>query len=706
MNGDDMEGRLRRSLTAVADGTRATNRWADVTARIADPGAARELDYVTVVAPRRRRPSRPLAAIVAFVAVVAGAFGVASLGGGDGSGTPEKAVEKVFAAIADEDPIGVLQAVAPSERKVLVPLLEQLSSKLEQLHVASGDLDLDRLGGVRFDVSDLRLATTQLSDDYALVRVLDARLRAGVHLSDLPFADALRGAVLPGTQDPDPFAGQVSDLKLVTVKEDGGWYVGIQASLARLADAAPGSPGPDFAGGFPERGADSPEAAAREMIDAIYARDIRREIELTPISESAALHVWGPSLELAGRRSDDGRSPVQLQSLTLRVEDGDDGAKVVRPTAYRLTVDDDDGQEIVDVYDGRCVTQTFPRSTDSVDAGPHRTCGPFTSEPVTSALATFYATPRLGAAARPRRGRARREVVRERREDACDVPARRRGPPLHRRGHPGRPVDVLRGGVGRCSDRAVGGVRREPTSGRRPACGGRVGLRPLHRPPARRLHRPLRVVEPIAPLRLRRPVQRGQLRSRKRGQRDDRGRGDGVDHGPRFGHDRPHHHERPLTRTLAGVTDEAAELEGFLDWYRDVAIQKLADLSTAEAQRVSTPTHLTLLGIVKHLSWAEWIWFEHFLHGTPRPAKENAESFEVTPADTLEQVLADYRDACARSRARVAAAPSLDQLAAVEHRVWGIVTLRWILVHMIEETARHAGHMDILRELTDGRTGP
>jgi uncharacterized damage-inducible protein DinB len=153
------------------------------------------------------------------------------------------------------------------------------------------------------------------------------------------------------------------------------------------------------------------------------------------------------------------------------------------------------------------------------------------------------------------------------------------------------------------------------------------------------------------------------------------------------------------------VSGEAAELEGFLDWYRDIAIEKLADLSTEEAQRVSTPTHLTLLGIVKHLTWAEWIWFEHYLHGAPRPAKENAESFEVTPADTLEQVVVDYRQACARSRARVAGAP-LDQRAEVEHQVWGIVTLRWIIVHMIEETARHAGHMDILRELTDGRTGP
>ena len=151
--------------------------------------------------------------------------------------------------------------------------------------------------------------------------------------------------------------------------------------------------------------------------------------------------------------------------------------------------------------------------------------------------------------------------------------------------------------------------------------------------------------------------------------------------------------------------DEASELAGFLDWYRDVAVQKLADLGTEEARRVATPTKVTLLGLIKHLTWAEAVWFEHYFTGGPRPPQENAESFGVTPSDTLEQVLVDYRDACDRSREIVAGA-SLDQPAALAHQVWGTVTLRWILLHMLEETARHAGHLDILRELTDGRTGP
>jgi hypothetical protein len=72
------------------------------------------------------------------------------------------------------------------------------------------------------------------------------------------------------------------------------------------------------------------------------------------------------------------------------------------------------------------------------------------------------------------------------------------------------------------------------------------------------------------------------------------------------------------------------------------------------------------------------------------------------PGDTVAGVLADYRAACEQSRT-AAAAHGLDD--AVPHDRLGMVSLRWIYVHMIEETARHAGHADILREQTDGSTG-
>ena len=75
------------------------------------------------------------------------------------------------------------------------------------------------------------------------------------------------------------------------------------------------------------------------------------------------------------------------------------------------------------------------------------------------------------------------------------------------------------------------------------------------------------------------------------------------------------------------------------------------------------------------------------------------------PTDSVDSVVAEYRDVCEQSRAIAAAAPSLDELSLVVDDVWGNVSLRWIFVHMIEETARHAGHLDLMREQIDGRTG-
>jgi len=155
---------------------------------------------------------------------------------------------------------------------------------------------------------------------------------------------------------------------------------------------------------------------------------------------------------------------------------------------------------------------------------------------------------------------------------------------------------------------------------------------------------------------------------------------------------------------LGSHADDRTMLTGFLDWYRWVAENELDGLSRDDATRVTTPGGLTMLGIVKHLAWVERIWFRSYFRGEEREPVENPESFEITPGDTIESVLAAYRSDCAEAR-RITHDAALDQTSVVPHDVYGLVTLRWILMHMIEETARHSGHLDILRELTDGRTG-
>ncbi|WP_341717059.1 DinB family protein [Micromonospora sp. FIMYZ51] len=153
--------------------------------------------------------------------------------------------------------------------------------------------------------------------------------------------------------------------------------------------------------------------------------------------------------------------------------------------------------------------------------------------------------------------------------------------------------------------------------------------------------------------------------------------------------------------------DERAVLESFLDFHRAVLLRKLRGISDADATRRLVPSATTLAGLVKHLTEIERNWFHILLDPAPGetfPTTEEAAlaSFTLAEGDTLANLVAGYERACARSR-ELAARFDLDHV--VPHPQLGEVSLRWILAHLIEETARHVGHADILRELTDGSTG-
>jgi uncharacterized damage-inducible protein DinB len=150
------------------------------------------------------------------------------------------------------------------------------------------------------------------------------------------------------------------------------------------------------------------------------------------------------------------------------------------------------------------------------------------------------------------------------------------------------------------------------------------------------------------------------------------------------------------------VGGEREVLESFLDFQRGVVRRKAAGLSEQEARRRLVPSATTIAGLLKHLALVEHNWFERILAQRPSRLPEPDDSFAVGEDETVEDVLAAYDAACARSR-ELAAKFELDHVVPQEEL--GQVSLRWIYAHMIEETARHAGHADILRELTDGSTG-
>ena len=139
-------------------------------------------------------------------------------------------------------------------------------------------------------------------------------------------------------------------------------------------------------------------------------------------------------------------------------------------------------------------------------------------------------------------------------------------------------------------------------------------------------------------------------------------------------------------------------LETFLDLYRGIVTRKVSGLSTMDATRRLVPSRTTLAGLIKHLAAVEREWFQGVLAGRPVPAGD----WDVRDGDTVESLIADYLAACAASR-DICRGFALDD--TVPSGRLGRVSLRWIYVHLIEETARHAGHADILREQTDGATG-
>jgi uncharacterized damage-inducible protein DinB len=169
--------------------------------------------------------------------------------------------------------------------------------------------------------------------------------------------------------------------------------------------------------------------------------------------------------------------------------------------------------------------------------------------------------------------------------------------------------------------------------------------------------------------------------------------------------------ERPHPPAAA---DERTMLAGWLDWHRATLEMKCAGLSPAQlATRATEPSTLTLLGLVRHLADVERGWFRRRLGGEDAPplyysdADPDGDFDNVDPATadaaTVEAAFATWRAECARAREIAAALPSLDVM--VTDRTGRRLSARWVLVHMVEEYARHNGHADLLRERIDGATG-
>jgi uncharacterized damage-inducible protein DinB len=166
-----------------------------------------------------------------------------------------------------------------------------------------------------------------------------------------------------------------------------------------------------------------------------------------------------------------------------------------------------------------------------------------------------------------------------------------------------------------------------------------------------------------------------------------------------------------MIRTVPTGVGEKDTLYAALDRHRDVILWKLEGLDDEQLRRALTPSGTTALGMLKHLAAVEYGWFCQTFGRPVEPLIDRLEAgyeadpdadWRVEPDESTADMLAFY------ARSRVAADAAITELDLdAEGTSWNgrKVTMRWVLVHMIEEVARHAGQLDILRELMDGAAG-
>jgi uncharacterized damage-inducible protein DinB len=164
------------------------------------------------------------------------------------------------------------------------------------------------------------------------------------------------------------------------------------------------------------------------------------------------------------------------------------------------------------------------------------------------------------------------------------------------------------------------------------------------------------------------------------------------------------------------ASDETGTLLGFLDYQRATLAWKCAGLDSAALSVTTAASSMTLGGILKHMGLVEDSWFSRSLYGRePHAPWDNVDwqadrdwEWHSAAQDTPEALRTLWQDSVTRSRALLTEALTdggLDRLALRSFPDGQVPSLRWIVVHMIEEYARHNGHADLLREAIDGQTG-
>lgn len=417
MTDERLDTQIRALMIELVDSTPPAPTWESIQAQL-DPAAihtAVATDVITdAPAPERAAPGaiaepvrndddrlptyihgeeghkprwRPIAGAMGAVGVlVGGSFAFASLTQDDGATTPEAAVEQFVEAVADEDALGALEALPPSERELLADAFQDIAGEAERLGATQG-LELGDVDGFDFEINDMTLEPEQLGEGIVAIHI-DGTLTSSSTGAELPLGQMIRDTLVDSDAIssfeegvgnlPEVFADE--DVFIVAIEEDGGWHASSWYTIAEYIRRAEGKPLPTFGGGaIPAIGAATPEEATRTLIEGISEGNLQGVLQLGLPGESRVLYDYGP-LFLPDAQEAYGTDPIDLtiNSIDLEVQgDGSVRTVVIKGYDYTTTYVSEDGEETVrTVTSGDCfdITSTSPYNDPPGSTETTRSC--------------------------------------------------------------------------------------------------------------------------------------------------------------------------------------------------------------------------------------------------------------------------------------------------------------------------------------------
>jgi hypothetical protein len=313
------------------------------------------------------RIAKRLVAGLGAIGLIGGATFTVRTFASEQSNTPTQAVQSMMAAAQKSDVLGMMEQLAPGERNLLiekgVPILEEL----KRLTVLAPTANLNAIDGAKVSFAGQTFTESALREDIATVKVSGGTITTSSEAAKL-FGDSMQKSVGPnGIPSKPPKTTNFKTASVATIKRNGHWYVSIAYSVAEAARLDSGKPMPTKEQSITATGADTPELALRQMIEAAGALDARKAISLLDPDEFGAVQDYAPLfIDEIEKSAAEVRPHYTISFPNLQIAATADGkiakAKITN-MSMDLTIKDIGDMPVRAIVDGDCISITLKEKT-------------------------------------------------------------------------------------------------------------------------------------------------------------------------------------------------------------------------------------------------------------------------------------------------------------------------------------------------------